>query len=460
MFFVARGFGHALLSLYVQRWYYGVSDTCMTATPDIDKAKKIYLIGIGGIGMSALARFFVQEKKSVCGSDATPSVITEGLETLGIKIQYEQKEENIDDSTDLFVYSEAVSDDNPELRAARATGKPIINYFQALGLVANPYYLIAVAGTHGKTTTTAMLTDIFAAAGNDPTAIIGSLRAKTKSNFRAGKSKYALVEACEFRRDFLHLRPDVLVITNIEYEHVDYYSDLADVQSAFRELIDQVHDTGAIVTDTNHPNIAPILTEVQVPIIDYHKFFDPTLKLYAPGIHTTQNAAAALAVADHEKISMSTAKNALEEFTGTWRRFEYKGKVNGAPVYDDYAHHPTEIKKTLAGLREWYPRHRIIAVFQPHTFSRTKELFTDFARAFKDADEVLVTPIYAAREENHSGVNSRELAVKILEYGPHAEYRPSFEETADVVRSRSNDKAVVIILGAGPITEVATSLVG
>ena len=431
----------------------------MIAKPDIDKAKKIYLIGIGGIGMSALARFFVQEKKEVCGSDASPSVVTEGLETLGVKIHYEHSEKNIDDSTDLFVYSEAVSEDNPEIQAARATGKPIINYFQALGLVANPYYLIAVAGTHGKTTTTAMLTDVFAAAEKDPTAIIGSLRTKTKSNFRAGKSKYCLVEACEFRRDFLHLRPDILVITNIEYEHVDYYSDLADVQSAFRELIDQVHDTGVIVTDINHPNIAPILTDVRVPVIDYNKFFDPNLKLYAPGMHTIQNAAAALAVADYEKISMSTAKNSLEEFTGTWRRFEYKGKVNGAPVYDDYAHHPTEIKKTLGGLREWYPSHRIIAIFQPHTYSRTKELFTDFARSFKDADEVLVAPIYAAREENHSGVNSRELAVKILEYGPHAEYRPEFKDIVATVRSRSNDKAVVVILGAGPITEVATDLV-
>ena len=431
----------------------------MTQKIDLNQVQRVHFIGIGGIGMSGLARFFVQEKKTVTGSDTTSSIITAGLEELGVTITYEQTAENISSETNLFIYTEAMAADHPELAAARATGKPVVNYFEALGLVANPYYLIAVAGTHGKTTTTAMLTDIFAAAERDPTAIIGSLRAKTKSNFRAGKSKYAIVEACEFRRDFLYLKPDILVITNLEHDHVDYYPTLADVQSAFRELIANVHDTGVVVTNPADPTIAPILTDVTVPVIDYTKYFDPGLRLYAPGIHNLYNAATALAVAEYERISTSTAKNALEEFAGTWRRFEFKGEVNGAPVYDDYAHHPSAIQKTLAGLRERFADKRIIAVFQPHTYTRTKELFGEFAHSFKDADQVIIAPIYAAREQNESGVNSRELAVKILEYGPQdTEYQAEFSDIVETIRLRADERSVVIVMGAGPITEVADRL--
>ena len=425
---------------------------------NINNISNIHFIGIGGMGMSGLARFFVQEKKVVTGSDVTKNIITEGLEDLGIRISYQQIESNITDDIDLFIHTEALSDDNPELSRAKSTGKPVINYFEGLGLAANPYYLIAVAGTHGKTTTSAMITDVFASAEKDPTAIIGSLRSKTKSNFRAGKSKYAIVEACEFRRDFLHLTPDVLVITNLEHDHVDYYETLSDVQQAFKELIRNVHDTGVVVTNPTDPNISPVLEECHVPVIDYTKYFDATLKLYAPGIHNQQNASVALAVANHEKINSVTAKTALEEFTGTWRRFEYKGMLSGAHIYDDYAHHPTAVKATLAGLREKYPKHKILAVFQPHTYSRTKGMFNEFAKSFKHADEVIVSPIYSAREENLSGVNSRELAVKILEYGPKAEYKASFADIERYVRSKAEEGVVVIFMGAGSINELSSLL--
>lgn len=424
---------------------------------NINHVTHIHMIGIGGIGMSALARFLVHEKKTVTGTNdvASPKTL-EALEAMGVTISYDTAQ--LPDA-DMYVYSEAWHTIAPDLLAqAKATKKPVVNYFEALGMAANPYYLIAVAGTHGKTTTTAMLTDIFEAAEKDPTAIIGSLRAKTNSNYRPGKSKYAIVEACEFRRDFLHLTPDVLVILNLEHEHVDYYQSLTDVQSAFRELVAQVHETGVVITDPKNPSIAPVVADATVPVIDYTEYLDPQLPLKAPGMHNKQNAAAAITVARHEKLSLDVARQAAVDFAGTWRRFEYKGECNGAPVYDDYAHHPTEIKAALAGARELYPERRLVAVFQPHTYSRTKALFDDFAKAFRDADEIVVAPIYASRETDTLGVTSRELAVKMIAYTPNAHYQKDMEAIITHLQSTVTASDVVVILGAGPITEVAGAI--
>ena len=221
----------------------------------IDEANRIHFIGIGGIGMSALARLFLHAGKVVTGSDATNIATTSRLEALGIDINFEQTADNITDGIDFVVYTEAMPQNHPELVAARDQGIETVNYFQALGMVANQYYLIAVAGTHGKSTTTAMLTDILEEASFDPTAVIGTLRSKTGSNFRPGKSKYFIAEACEYKEDFKYLKPDVLVITNIENEHVDYYHDLAAVQQAFKRLVDSVPPDGAIITQASDENI-------------------------------------------------------------------------------------------------------------------------------------------------------------------------------------------------------------
>ncbi len=419
---------------------------------------RIHCIGIGGIGVSALARFLLQEKKVVSGSDRALTPITEALQSEGITIFTSQVASNITDDIQMVVYTEAMTHDHEEMVAARALGVPMMNYFEALGLAMNPYYLIAVSGTHGKTTTTAMLTDIFEAAEKDPTAIIGSLRAKTKSNFRAGKSKYAIVEACEYKRDFLHLKPDVLVITNVEYEHTDYYKDLADVQDAFRTFVEQVNEGGVIVANTKDENIKPIIAGFD-NVIDYTELFDVMLPLKQPGVHNRLNAAAALTVARHEKLSVDESKVALAEFAGTWRRFEYKGEFQGVPVYDDYAHHPTEIKATLDGVRELYPNKDITIVFEPHTYSRTGMLFDDFARAFAHADRVLLMPIYAAREDNPDGISSRELAVKSLEYNKNVLYVPSYEAAIETLKDATKQNDVIVVLGAGNITKLATELV-
>ncbi|HEY0964258.1 MAG TPA: UDP-N-acetylmuramate--L-alanine ligase, partial [Candidatus Paceibacterota bacterium] len=425
----------------------------------LSEISRIHFIGIGGIGMSALARFFVSEKKKVSGSDRSLTPITQALQNEGVQIFTQQVPENITKGIDLVVYTEAMSKDHPEMVAASREGIPMVNYFEALGFAMNPYYLIAVSGTHGKTTTTAMLTDVFEAAGKDPTAIIGSLRAKTKSNFRSGKTKYAIVEACEYKRDFLHLKPDVLVITNVEFEHTDYYKDLADVQSAFRQLVEQVNEGGVVIANTKDPNVAPIIADAPVRVMDYMEFLDFSLPLRQPGVHNRQNAAAAAAVASFEKLDIDGAKAALAQFAGTWRRFEHKGEFQGAPVYDDYAHHPTEIKATLSGARELYTDKRIVAIFEPHTFSRTASLFEEFARAFAYADEVIVMPIYAAREDNVSGVSSRELAVKSLEYNPNVSFVPTYEEAFEKLSTSVGPNDVIVVLGAGTITTFAERLV-
>ena len=429
--------------------------------------KHIHFIGIGGIGMSALARFWQHEGAVVTGSDRESSLVTKGLEDLGIVINYDQNITTIYSSNsmseqpiDLVVYTEAMPKDHPEMVAARELGVPMVNYFEALGQVANEYYLIAVAGSHGKTTTTAMITDILEEAGLDPTAIIGSLRSKTKSNFRAGKSKYAVVEACEYKRDYLHLAPDVLVITNLEWEHVDYYKDLADVQSAFRELALKVPEDGAIVTNVTDPNIAPVIAGLSTSIIDYRPLIDLTLKLRQPGMHTRMNAAAARGVAEFLGIETAKVNEALEWFAGTWRRFEYKGEVNGAPVYDDYGHHPTELRATFAGVRELYPDHKLKVVFQSHTYSRTHELFADFVTVLATADEVSLLPIYAAREENQWGVSSEKLAAAIIEKGTPCTVFETIPACVQAVKeSLSYDKKeVVLVIGAGAVTEVAALL--
>jgi UDP-N-acetylmuramate--alanine ligase len=431
----------------------------------LTNVQNIHFIGIGGIGMSGLARFFVHEGKHVSGSDREASLITDGLLKLGVDIAFTQKAENISSrqGLELVVYTEAVTEGSEgyaELMEARRLGIHTVNYFEALGMVANEYYLIAICGAHGKTTTTAMIIDVLEEAGLDPTAIVGSLRSKTQSNFRPGKSKYAVVEACEYKRDFLHLKPDVLVITNVEYEHVDYYKDLADVQSAFREFAECVPEDGAIVTNVTDPAIVPVIAGLKAKIIDYRPLIDLTIKLRQPGMHIRMDAAAATAVAGFLGIERRVSDEALENFAGTWRRFEYKGDVMGSPVYDDYGHHPTELRVTMAGARELYPQRRLIVVTQTHTYSRTAELFDDFVAVLAAADEVYLLPIYAAREQNTYGVSSEQLAEAIEKQGTKAVVMQTAAGVAEAVKeSLSYDEPVVVlVIGAGTVTEVATHL--
>lgn len=429
---------------------------------DLNKIQNIHFVGIGGIGMSSLARHFLFEKKVVRGSDRELTDLTKALASEGIQVCCPQSADNIAPDTELVIYTEAVtkgSDGWAELEQARKNGVPCINYFEALGLAMNPYYLIAVAGTHGKTTTTAMLADIFEAAEKDPTVVVGSLRAKTQKNYRPGKSKYAIVEACEYKRDFLFLQPEMLVITNLELDHVDYFKSLKDVQDAFKTLVANVPEDGYIVCNTKDPNVVPVIESAVAKVVDYTEFLDLQLALKQPGLHNKLNAAAALTAAMQEKIDRNDASQALTEFAGTWRRYQYKGELNGAPIYDDYAHHPTAVAMTIAATRELYPNKQIVAVFKPHTYSRTVALFDDFAKSFKGADRVCLLPIYGAREENVTGVSSRELAVKTLEYVSDAQYFDSHESLEKDLKSTLTPGDVLVVMGAGDVTVVADLLV-
>lgn len=408
--------------------------------------------------MSGLARLFLHEGVQVTGSDSTQSLLTKTLAKEGAEIIYAQVAENITDDIDLVVYTEAISKDNAELIIAREKGIKTLNYFQALGEIANEYYLIAVAGTHGKTTTTAMLIDIFEEASLDPTAIVGSLRSKTQSNYRAGKSKYFIVEACEYRRDFLTLNPDVLVITNLEHEHVDYYKDLSAVQEAFREFALKVPPNGAIVTNITDQNILPVIAGLECPVLDYRNSLDLSLKLHQPGLHNRLNAAAASSVARFVGIELGVINEALENFAGTTRRFEYRGDCNGAPVYDDYAHHPTEISASIAGARELYPDKKLTIVFQPHTYSRTQELFDDFVDVLSKADRVVLVPIYAARKEEGYDIESNKIVDVLVKQGVHAEYFHTLEASALAVKESVSLEDIVVVMGAGSITKVASLL--
>src|SRR3989344_2078226 len=427
----------------------------------LDTAKKVHLIGIGGIGISALARLLLERGYDVSGTNDSESKETlDEVRAKGVNISLDLEPQKLP-SADLYVYSDAWLTNHPEVvEEARSRGVPTRSFYEVLGEIANKSKcLIAVAGAHGKTTTTAMFIDVLEAAGLNPTGWVGSLRAKTKSNFRAGGDEYFIGEADEYRRHFLNYSPKILVITNIEADHLDYYKDLADLQSAFRELAQKVPKDGFIVYDSSQPSVLPVIEGVVATVVDYKKYFDPNLPLKVLPLHKI-NAAAVLAVANILKIDAATAKKALAEFAGTWRRFEYKGETaRGAVVYDDYAHHPTEIVTTLKSVREQFPDKKIIVIFHPHLYSRTKVFMEEFARAFEDADEVLIAPIFAARETPDHEVTSEVLAEKIAQSGKKAQSLSSLDAATDYIKNGPIKGDLVITMGAGDIYKSAEAAV-
>ncbi len=421
------------------------------AEASITSARRIHIIGIGGIGISALARLLVAEGKTISGTEDNESKETlDPLRMLGVEVS-----QNLDPKAllvaDCYLFSDAWTTRHPEVMAeARSRGVPVLSYFEALGQIASTYYLIAVSGAHGKTTTTAMLIDVLEAGGLDPTAVVGSLRAKTKSNFRKGSSKYFVVEADEYLRHFLQFSPTILLINNVDADHLDYYKDLADIQSAFNELVRKVPKEGFVVCNPTDPKVVPVLDGVVATVVDYTTFFDPELPLKVLPLHKI-NAAGVLAVAKTVGIESSVAKKALAEFSGTWRRFEYKGTTaNGALVYDDYAHHPLEIKTTLASIKEQFPNKKIRVAFHPHLYSRTKILMDDFAKAFSDASDVVIAPIFAAREKPDPSVSSEILAERITQEGTPARAVDSLEKITEYIQ-QVGEGELVVTMGAGDI---------
>lgn len=421
-------------------------------------SRKVFMTGIGGIGMSALAQLMSERGEDVSGSDREESPTTELLRKKGIHVTIGQGRESVPEDASILVYSAAVHGDNPERMRAQELGIPQVSYFEMLGSVSEQKRTVAVSGTNGKTTTTGMLAKILRDAGAQPSAVVGSIVQDFGSNYLAGVSDIFVVEACEYQRHFLNLSPEVLVITNIEFDHTDYYQDLADVQDAFKTLMKKVPAHGYIVTDVERPSINPLLEGVSATVIDYMQ--EPEWPLLLPGEFNQMNARAAAATARiiMPSITTGTIVTALSDFHGTWRRFEYKGKTaKGADVYDDYAHHPTAVRETLGALRA-KTTGKIFVAFHPHLYSRTRDLLDGFSRAFVDADEVLIAPIYAAREIDDGSVSSDILAARILEEGGRARAL-SFEEIQQVLTTEPGEGDVIMTMGAGDIYKVANEIV-
>ncbi len=440
----------------------------------LTRVERVYFVGIGGIGISALARLFLVAGKRVSGCNENRSKITEMLMRTGIKVDIGQSLELVPRDLDLIVYSNAIKVAAPEFLEELSTlGLPLQSYPAVLGEIACGYYTIAVAGTHGKTTTTAMLAKIMMEAGLDPTVVVGALLLDgptaeltnfiaPSTRFGAGGRNYLLVEADEYQRAFLSLSPQVLVITNIDLDHLDYYHDLADIQSAFVALATKVPADGFVIYDGAQANLAPVIEAVTAKRIDYSALAGRSdeLKLMVPGRHNLANARATLGAAEALGIAPARALEALSHFKGVWRRFEFVGRMSsGALVYDDYAHNPPKIRAALQGTREAFPSKKIIAVFQPHLYSRTRALFADFAISFTDADEVIVTDIYAAREKPDSRVSSVDLAAAIRQTGKTARHLASFSEIISYLKRVAVADEVIILLGAGDISRLGDSLV-
>ncbi len=426
--------------------------------------QKPYFIGIGGIGMSAIARMFLHEGKVVAGSDLSESEITRELVKHGATVHVGEPAAQVPEGTDFVIYTVAIPKDHTEFVDALAKNIPTLSYPETLGQLSRDKFTIAIAGSHGKTTTTAMVAQILIEAGLDPTVIVGSLlKGKSgstadHSNFIAGKSEYFVVEACEYKRSFLNLQPKIAVITNIDDDHLDYYKTFEGVQQGFREFIDLVDSGGAVVTDPTSPKIEPVLKGFGVPVVDYTSLKEEIV-LKIPGKHNIANAKAALAVASILGVDKNVALKALSNFAGTWRRFEYKGETSsGVHVYDDYAHHPSEIAATVAAAREKFPTQKIVFAYQPHLYSRTKEHFNEFGTAFAGADEVLLLPIYAAREPHDPTVSSELLAEKMKEVGVNVRFVADFEAAASYLSTHLKKGDVFFSMGAGDIATLGDKI--
>lgn len=419
----------------------------------------VHFIGIGGIGVSAIARLMLARGISVTGSDRENSVIIEKLEEEGAKIFIGHNATQLPDGCNLVVYSPAIKNDNPELVSAQAYGIQALSYPEALGKISSGMRTIAISGTHGKTTTTAMISEILIGVHLLPTVIVGSLLKKTGSNFVLGASNLFVVEACEYQRSFMNLTPEILVITNIDNDHMDYYGNIEGVQKAFAEFVEKVPVSGVIVCDPNDSFVTPILARASARIVDYTKE-NLTTPLSVSGEHNIKNAKAALAVAQVFGIAGEVANRVLGGFQGTWRRMEFKGKTKGGVlVYDDYAHHPTEVRASLQGFRSKYPTKHICVVFQPHLYSRTKLLLNEFAQSFGDADEVFVAPIYAARETLDPSISTEIFVQEISKYHGCVRECSDFSEIETYLCDTLVSRDVVVTMGAGDVFKIGEQFV-
>lgn len=460
-------------------------DECAMYQIDFHKPENIHFIGIGGISMSGLAQILMAEGFSVSGSDAGKSELTEQLRAKGARIYYGHSAGHIGDGTGVVVFTAAVHPDNPEFAAAKELGIPILSRAELLGQMMKNYNnSVAVSGTHGKTTTTSMITEILLAADADPTISVGGILNAIGGNIRVGGPELFVTEACEYTNSFLSFYPTMEVILNIEADHLDFFKDLGDIRRSFRLFAKKLPSSGTLIVNGGIEGLEEITGDLSCRIVTFGKEegctyracglrFDRLARLSydlladgnrktgvslaVPGEHNVLNSLAAAAVCLELGIPMEMVKKGLENYSGTKRRFEKKGELAGVTVIDDYAHHPQEIKATLATALN-YPHRKLWVVFQPHTYTRTKAFLDEFAETLSMADEVILAGIYAARETDNLGISSRDIAERIEAKGVKAHYIPSFDDIKIFILENCLHGDLLITMGAGDIVKVGEML--
>lgn len=456
-------------------------------TIDFHKPIHVHFIGIGGISMSGLAEILLEEGFNISGSDAKESDLTRQLASRGAMIFYGQRAENIIDGIDLVVYTAAIHPDNPEFACAVQKGIPMLTRADLLGQIMKNYQVpIAVSGTHGKTTTTSMASHVLLEGGFDPTISVGGILPAIGGNLRVGKSGTFITEACEYTNSFLSFFPKISIILNMDADHLDFFKDIDDIRHSFRLFAEKLPEGGTLIINSDTPHYEDIIRDLPCEIItygleheaeytatdiSYDSFGHPSFvclrrgtpvgrfSLKVPGIHNVSNALAVIALGIKLNMAVETIQKGLNAFTGTDRRFQYKGEVGGVTVIDDYAHHPTEIRATLTSAKK-YPHTKTWCVFQPHTYSRTKALLPEFADALTLADHVILADIYAAREQNTIGISSADLQALIAEKGTPCEYFPTFDEIENFLLKNCIHGDLLITMGAGDVYKIGENLLG
>ena len=446
----------------------------------------IHFIGIGGISMSGLAEILLDEHFTVSGSDNKESSLTNHLVQMGAKVFIGQKASNIEDTVQVVVYTAAIHEDNEEYQEAVRRGLPMLSRAELLGQLMTNYNVpIAVAGTHGKTTTTSMLSHILLAGEKDPTISVGGILKAIHGNIRVGGSEVFVTEACEYTNSYHHFFPKISIILNIEEDHMDFFKDIDDIRNSFHTFAKLLPDDGTLIINGEISHLEEILEglDCNVIIYDVHKenadfsakesAHDEKgnvsflllvkgqeagrIQLSVNGLHNVSNALAAIAAASLLEVPMEKIREGLLSFEGTDRRFQYKGDVNGFHIVDDYAHHPTEIRATLEAARS-YPHKETWCVFQPHTYSRTKAFFHEFADALSLADHVILADIYPARETDTLGMSSELLADELKTKGCDVHYFPGFEEIETFILENCKNDDLLITMGAGDVVNIGENL--
>jgi UDP-N-acetylmuramate--alanine ligase len=434
------------------------------------KYQNIHCIGIGGIGISALARILNKSGYHISGSDQTETKLISKLKSENIKIFKGHQKQNLPVGTDLVIYSTAIPATNQELQEAQKKGLDTLTYPQALGKLTKDYYTIAVSGTHGKTTTTAMISEILITSKLDPTIVLGSTYSNFGgTNYRMGKSKYLLIEACEYKKAFLNYYPDIMIITGVEHDHFDYYKTAKDYQNAYLEALENLKKSGKVIFCADDANLKKLLNKnkqlqtIKYSIKDLKNPQYKKMKLKVLGQHNQSNALAALKLCETLKLNTDMAIKALNKFQGTDRRMEYRGQIGKTGIYEDYAHHPTAIKVTLKALRTHLGANKsILCVYQPHQYSRTKSLLPEFAKSFQDCNQVIIPNIYEARdtEADKKDISTEILVNKINQiHQGHAVNGQGLEKTLKLLKKNYHEYDTIIIMGAGDVTKVAEELI-